>query len=286
MIERGVFTAAFTGLLVLATGCSGSDRPRPDGTGSPDSGVGSGGDGGNTASDAGAGATFCGYVETIISICDGRRSTSWDFYCVEGRADCASGLKPNTTTRDQDPLCYQRTENLIYRNEAVAGTCAQYIAWQNRQIECFRDDQCYAPLGTATCVDNACVCPEGVNCDCGPRAPVCDGDVLINWNIDEACNYLEDRFDCSELGSTCDPQTLECAPGGARDGGVVDGGNPGADAGPTAPDAGPTAPDAGPECVVPEDCPEVPPPQPGTCYVRQCIDGACIPRLESGPGCR
>lgn len=180
----------------------------------------------------GGGATFCGFVETQIRICDGRRRTDWDFYCVDDTTSCGPHLRADRSTRHEDPLCYQRTVNTVYRDGPLPGTCAEYLAWQAGQIECFRDDQCYAPTGTPTCEQNICVCPEGVNCDCGPRAPQCDGDVLVSWNTDEACNYIEDRFDCAQIGARCDPQTRDCVPNQTRmDAGVIDSGQAEGDGG-------------------------------------------------------
>lgn len=251
-------------------GCSGAQVCRGDGAGFRACDCGGGGadlgvglDAGNpgdagVSDDAGqGGATFCGYVEARIRICDGRRTRGWAFYCVDDAEACEAGLRPDINTRDEDPLCYERTENTVYRGGPLPGTCEQYLAYQNGEIECFRDDQCYAPVGKATCVDTQCTCPEGVNCDCGPRAPECDGNVLITYDIDEACNPIPNRFDCAEIGARCDARARDCVEDGHADAGVadtgpldlggVDAGRPDAGGGPT-PDGGggPTPlPDAG-----------------------------------------
>lgn len=214
-----------------AAGCSGGQTCNAEGTayGTCDCG------GGVLNPDGGDGADVCGIIKVRTDVCNGQLTRTTTVTCVVDANGCDSHRPPDFDTYDEDPTCYYRNRFSIYRDQPVVGTCDEFNRWWNDEIECFADYQCRAPLGNATCEDNLCVCPEGVNCQCGPRQPSCDGTTLVEFNTDEGCNYYEVRTDCSDFGAICNPQTVACevqGGGGMPDGGIPDGGG-----GPGQPDA-------------------------------------------------
>jgi hypothetical protein len=123
--------------------------------------------GGVSRDDAGAsidGYESCGYTLTRRSACSGDsfvRKTTNPSRCVED-VDYATCRADQPADRDQeDSTCFLNED---YDFWSFVGTCADWDAYWDDELDCLMDRNCTAPEGMrASCVNHVCLC-DGAAC--------------------------------------------------------------------------------------------------------------------------
>jgi hypothetical protein len=152
---------------------------------------------------------YCGILRVTVRVCNGSQHTDYGETCVADATDCLALLPPDERV-DYNEYCFTRTEYEVFGDGPQVGTCAQYDAYWAGTLECLLDKHCGEG---ERCVDNACMCPDGVACvcpNCGPQPGRCDGQVHVALvgagpcDENRECVYEEERTDCAAQELECD----------------------------------------------------------------------------------
>jgi hypothetical protein len=94
--------------------------------------------------------------------------------------------------------------------EKPAGYCETYSSGVGVSCGC-----AYGCLSDADCGDAICVCTEeGGRCqrkDCGSHAECDEGQLCVQWRVDDGCNGAPPRWSCTNELDQCRPNADPCA---------------------------------------------------------------------------